>query len=347
MTRLLALALVSLPSLVFAQDIDTYCELAQARAQVQSSVLSTPSAYATAGSTVLADKILTFGVSKSLSGSAQARLVEELANAECAAYRSKSVVGNELRDAAGRVELRGLTARKAGLLHALVAANQSLEDEQLLMRVQNATLLDVKAAMDARDRVALELRTIDKRLAALADLSSPGLTAPLGQLVQDSVAAKAAVERLSQRVAASRSWDVSLQAGVRRNFTTGEQAPYVGIAMTWSFGQEAANNAANSTEALTRKLLSQQRDSEPRQFQRLTEMMVAQADAERSRQSLLDTRQGVLSGELEKLESLPSTLAQRVVRGLRLELKLIEAELSESRAQSNAIHEWLTLNRNH
>ncbi|HEY1102309.1 MAG TPA: hypothetical protein VGE70_02710 [Burkholderiaceae bacterium] len=335
------LALVSLS--VHAQENESYCALATAQGRVQSALLLSPEAFASVGDPTAENRSAVAGVRGSLARMRQGRLANELAAAQCAAYQSKKRLGLRLASIELQVERRGLTAQHAALRGALVAAESHVGQERKMLERQQATLLDVRAAFDMRDRLKEKQVRAEQRLSFLA-AHAPQENAALLPDVERAIADQARVNELGAKMQAESGWDVNMAVGVRRGLSDGTQSTFASVALTRNFGAGASQQAARDTNALTARWLAAQEDGPLQQLQRARDAVAgAHAAGKTLHTGLLERRQ-TLRDTLGTVEGSDTAAAARIARNLRIEILLVDAELADSSARQSYLQEWRTLN---
>lgn len=334
-----------LPVLAAAGEADLFCELSGVQADAESKVLDAPYAFVNVGNPSISNKVVSAGVSKSLSQARRAGLVQERAAAECEAYRSGLALKESVDGVPAKIELRSLAQRKQGLERALQAAERNLATEQALLASNDATLADLTAALRLRDGIALDMAALRQREAELSTAAEPAQQ-PLSELVAQSATAQARSAQLASRVAATLGWDVTVLAGMRHDFTSGSQSPFIGLTASRSFGYDASIRASDRVGELTAKLVAEQRDGVYQQVVRMRQSLEGVLNAETLRQHSLEQRNAAIRAMIERAQGVDTNASRRLLRNMSVESLTTSAELAASYARIQDIGTWLRTNPN-
>jgi hypothetical protein len=331
----------ALPFMVQAAEGDVYCELSAAQAESEARVLATPSAFVNVGDPSISSRIVSAGISKSLSQSRRAGLTRELAAAECDVYRSSVAIKNSVESIPDRIEQLSLRTRIAGYERATVQAERNLATEKALLGAQEATLSEYTVAQELRDRTALGLAAMHQRASELAGTVDPS-TQAVSALITENTSAQARAASLAARIKSARGWDVNVLVGYRHDFGSGSQSPFVGMTATYSFGYSGASAASDRVGELTTKLLTEQRDGGLQRLQRLRQMLHGSLAAESLRKQSLEERSTAIHMQLERVGSLDTQAAKRVRRNMAVEQLITRTELEASAERIREINAWLS-----
>ncbi|WP_311223701.1 MULTISPECIES: hypothetical protein [unclassified Acidovorax] len=334
---------VFLPAFVAAGEVESYCALTAAQGQVQSAQLSAPEAFASLGDPATDKRNMVLGVRKSFSRARQGRRVTELAEAQCAAYRSQQRLGLRLASLELVTEQRGITHLIPPLKGALAAAESQLRQERLLLARRQATLQDVHTAFDTRDRLQEKLARAEQRQSYLS-VHAPVEEAPLLPDAERAIADQARVTELGALLQADAGWDVSVAVGMRRGLSDGAQSAFASVALSRSFGEGASRASAQQTGTLAARWLAEQQEGPLQKLQRTRDAVAGAYAAGRVIHDGLLRRRGALRETLTTVEGSDTATAARLARGLRVELLSTDAELAESVARQDYLVSWLALN---
>jgi len=327
-----------------AGEIDTFCALNQAQAEVQSELLGSAEAFTNIGDPNTGSHTLAVGVRKSLSKYRQAGLVQQLAQAQCEAYRLENRLAEQAANVEQRSDLVGLNAMEPLLKLALEQAESNIQKEQAMLAVRSARLADVKAAFDQADHLRNDLANLAQRRSRLQD-QLPSIDEPLSNLVNASVAARSEVAALSSKITAQSGWDVSLAAGMRNDFRgNGQHEGFVAIQATYNLGKPAADRAAGKVSALTEQLLNEQRDANAQGLRRAKNTVTGLAAGEAMNVSTLEQRKALADSTLERLQGVDTEDGLRAQRTLKVEQISADAQLTASRARLQYLKAWLDRN---
>lgn len=341
----LAVLALGLATSAVAGEVDTYCELATARAAVQSELLTNPEGFSSYGDPVTGARSATLGVRKYISRGKQGELVNKLGAAECSAYRADRELAEQLNGVEARAELKALQAKKPLLQAALDIATKNVITEQKLLKSQAGTLGDLKEAYDQRDRIRQELATLAGRQSMIQD-QLPEVEVRLEDLVTASMLAQGDVAEINAKITAQSGWDVTVSAGARADFRTGGKTEgFVSLTATRSFGHGASTQAAARVGGLTAKLLREQRDGAYQQLLRTRDMVAGVIAAEQMAQESLTERSAGMTEALGRLNGVNTTEGLRTQRALEVEIAHITADMKASEARVEHLAKWVALNR--
>lgn len=329
---------------VQASETDAFCALAAAKAQTQAQLLTAPEAFASVGDPVTGARAATIGVRKYISRGQQGELALKLAQAECDAYRAQNALAEQLTGVEARAQLARIIAKKPGLERALAMAQESLEAEEGQLQAQTATIADVNAAYERRDRLRQELAGLARERSLIQNqLAQAG--EPLAELVDRAISAQADVADIEAKLAAMSGWEVAVSGGVRAEFNGGgKQEGFVAVTASRSFGYSGAQDAASRVGALTDSFLRSQRDGALQQLLRARDSVAGVVAAERIAGDSLSERQQTLRTTLARLEGVSTAEGQRTLRALQVELVHVDALLQASQAYTQSLSRWLDLN---
>lgn len=339
----ISLAALALSSAALAGEVDTYCELSTARAAVQSELLKAPEAFGNLGDPATAARSLTVGVRKFISRGQQGELVTRLGQAECNAYKAQRDLAEQLTGVEARSEVKAIEAKRPLLLQALDLAEKNLATEKSMLAAQAATLADLKAAFDQRDRLRQDLATLDARLSMIRN-QLPEAEMPLDALLNAAVAAQSEVTELTAKIQSRGGWEVSIAGGSRSDLQTGKNEGFIAVAATRSFGYGRATEAADRVGALTAKLLREQRDGSFQQLARTQDAVTGVIAAERMTAGSLSERRDAMQASLARLAGVNTTEGLRSQRALQVEIAATVASLQASVARAEHLTQWLGRN---
>jgi len=327
-----------------AGEIETFCALNQAQAEVQSELLGSAEAFTNIGDPNTGSHTVAVGVRKSLSKYRQAGMVQQLAQAQCEAYRLENRLAEQTANVEQRSDLVALSAMEPLLKRALEQAEANVQKEQAMLAVRTARLADVRAAFDQADRLRDELANLAQRRSRLQD-QLPSIDEPLNNLVTASVAARGEIAALSSKITAQSGWDVSVAAGMRNDFRgNGQHEGFVAIQATYNLGKPAADRAAGKVSALTEQLLNEQRDASVQGLRRAKNTVTSLAASEAMNISTLEQRKALTETTLERLHGVDTEDGLRAQRTMKVEQISAEAQLTASRARLQYLKAWLDRN---
>lgn len=329
-----------------ADEVSSFCSLTQTQAALQRNLLDYPELFATTGNPQTGNSsIVTGGVRWSLSKYLQAGTVGKLADANCESYRADNRLTEQVKKVEQRADLKAVESMEPLLREALALANDEVAKEQTLMRAKAATLANVKAAFDARDTISMRLAGLVQIRSRLQD-ELPDAEVPLGELVNQSIAAKAEVASETSRLAGQTGWDVSIAAGAQSDPRGANRAqPFVGLTASYSLGAPAANRAGGNVGALTTQYLSEQRDGPLMQYQRAIDTARGLIEGEHIILEGLEQRKALADSTVERLQGISTEDGQRALRQTRIEQRANGAQIAGSRARLKFLQQWLDRNK--
>ncbi|MFL9928711.1 hypothetical protein P0D88_05450 [Paraburkholderia sp. RL18-103-BIB-C] len=329
----------------FADETKSFCDMTQAQAEVQKQLLGSAQLFATSGNPATGNSsTITMGVSKSLSKHLQARTTGELADATCEAYRLDRKLAEQADNVQQRGDLQAFAAMEPLLRRALDLANANIDEEKAMRQVNASTLMDVKAAYDARDTLTTVLTTLQQTRSRIQN-QLPEAEIPLRELAQEDIAAKAEVAGETSKLQAESAWDVSIAGGAQTDPREGGRTrPFVGVTVSYSFGAVAANRAASRVAGLASKYVSEERDGPEMQYRRALVTARGLIQAEELILQGLDQRKALADSTVQHLEAIQTDDAQRALRQARLEQLGAKAQIEGSQARLGYLRGWLARN---
>lgn len=327
-----------------AGEVDTFCALNTAQAQVQSELLGAAEAFTNVGDPATGSHTITAGVRKSLSKHYQANLVDKLAQAQCDAYRLENKLTEQVSNVEQRGDLLALNVLEPLLKKALEQANANVKQEQAMLEAHTGRLTDVKAAFEQADQLRADLANIVQRRSRLQD-QLPALDVPLGALVDEAVSARAEVAALSSKIAAQSGWDVQIAGGVRNDFRgNGQREGFIAITASYSLGKPAADRAASKVAALTEQLLNEQRDASTQGLRRAKNTVDGLLGSENLILQGLEARKTLADSTLARLQGVDTEDGLRALRSVKVEQLTVDAQIAASRARIQYLKGWMQRN---
>lgn len=324
-----------------ASESDTFCDLAQARAEASSAVLSAPEAFGSVGDPVTASRAVTMGLRKSTARSRRAELTDQMAQAECAAFRADRRLQEQISGIEARAELLSLIHTETRLRDASALAYRNLDIERRLLEAHNARLSDVKTAFEQVDTLDREIAAAASRRARIQN-QLPDSEVALEALVQDSINAQAQAADISAKLVQASSWDITYGAGVRADLNgRGGQDAFIAVTATWSLGKARSDAAASRVAGLTAQLLNEQRDGAMQSYLRAKDTVRGLIEAERMTQGSLLRRQALLEGTVARVQDVKTMDGERLHRTAEVDLATTQAALAGSSARLTFLTDWL------
>ena len=327
-----------------ASETQTYCALGKAKAQVQSELLKAPESYGQIGDPSTSARAVTLGIRKSLARDAQGRLIDRIAEAQCAAYTLQRELAEQVDGIEPRAESKAIDAKQPLLQRALAEAQKNVDRERLLFASQNATIADLRVSYDMRDRLRSDLGVMAGRRSVLRD-QLPASTEALHAVVARSIAAQAEVAELQAELASQSGWDLIVAAGARKDLASGAHSNFVGVTASRSFGYAASRQAAAEVGRLTSQLLEEERNGSYQQLLRAVSFVTGLRAAQEALRDGLRARRVELDENFRRVASVETAQAERLQRQLRVELLVVEAEIRGADAGLADLERWISLNK--
>ncbi|SAL00466.1 hypothetical protein AWB78_05950 [Caballeronia calidae] len=329
-----------------ADEVSSFCNMTQTQADVQRNLLNSPELFATTGNPQTGNSsTITAGVRWSLSKHLQAGTVSKLADANCDSYRVDAKLAEQTKNVGQRADLKAIESMEPLMRQVLALANEEVKKEQALMQAKVSTLTNVKDAFDARDSIRTQLASLVQTRSRIGE-QLPDAEVPLGELVRQSIEAKAEVANETSQLAAQSAWDVSIAAGAQNDPRAQNRTqPFVGLTVSYSFGAPAANRAANKVAGLTTQYLNEQRDGPLQQYQRAIATVKGLVEGERIILQGLEERKAFTDATLERLTGITTDDGQRAIRQTRIERLASEAQIAGSVARLKFLQQWIERNK--
>lgn len=339
----IVLAALSAGAVARASEVDTFCELAQAKAKTSSALLAAPEVFGNVGDPVTAERSMTIGVRNSIGRTRRAGLTEQLAQAECAAFRAEARLAEQVSGVEARAELLSLIHMLEKLAAALAVAEANVQREKQLLESKNARLSDLKTAFEQYDALSRELAGAQARRARIQN-QLPEAEVSLSGLLQDSISTQAEVANLTAKLAKSNAWDVTYAAGMRADLRDSGQKGFIAVTATYSLGKAASDQAAARVADLSAQLLAEQRDGGTQSFIRAKDTIKGLVAAEKLTRDSQNKRKALLNETYSKVAQLTTTDGERMKRSLDVELLTVDATLAGVNARLNYLSAWLDRN---
>lgn len=338
------IAMGSAPS--FADEVQLFCEMTKAQADIQQQLLGSSQLFTTLGNPQTGiSNTITAGVSKSLSRHIQAKTSSTLADATCDAYRADHILAEQTKNVEQRSMLVAIDAMEQKLQKALDQANANITKEKQMLAMGASTLMDVKAAYDARLTVRSMLADMAQSRARFQDQLKEA-EQPLNILVDKAIASHAKVASVTAQLAAQTGWDVSIAAGAQTDTKTRgtSSKAFVGVNFSYSFGQPAANRISATVEGLAAQYAREQRDGPLIQLQRAITTVKGLIVAEDVLHQGWSDRRELAEDTIKRVTGIDSDDAQRAMRSATLEKLIAAAQQAGSETRMQYLRGWLARN---
>ena len=316
--------LLLLPLAAHATEAELSCAVERSRTEVRAAILEAPAVVGSVGQDPASgSKSISAGLSQSLSGRSQAAKLRQAAEARCAAIAATVELDNY-----GRFAL--IQARRDAAWRELDLIKQAIDLAQEHISQLDAQLAAQTITIQQHTETRQVLVALEQRSAALQRTLStvPPRQGPIDvpRLIATNRANEALAARLVAGAAAASGWEVRLTGGGRQELQSGQTKPFVGLALTYSFGYRAAADAATRIETQTADLLAVQTGGFTqllaRQAAELTELInaetLAAAAAARHLQHLTTVR--------EQIQGVDTALANNVRRSIDVQLLMLSAD---------------------
>lgn len=321
--KLLALVL-ALPIFAYANELQISCDLERSKAEVQASILGSPSVYGTVGQDPLVtSKNIILGVNQSLSGYKQAKKLRESAEAKCSAMRSTLLLDEYVRWSQLQVQHEGAKVELFIIERAILLAKSNISQLDAQLTAQTITIAEHTNARQTL--VALESRQAEL-LRQLAIVMAVPPESNISTLLHESVEAEELAARLAAQAQAESAWDVVVSAGVRQPLDGSKAATYGTVAFKYSFGTSSAYAAASAVGKNTAKLLVTQEGGYTQTVERQRETLKGLVEAETFASATAARQIEHLSTVRASIVGIETALAQNTLRALSLQLKSLEAD---------------------
>jgi hypothetical protein len=249
--RFLVLILLLVSIKAWAGGSEAACDLIKAKADITSSMLTSPYVYGSNNESNTA----TVAIGYSISGLKRGGVVQDLAEAKCVALASTMVLDEQQKwilltvyKAGAKEEIKALSIVKAKAKDYIDLVEQQL-------KTQNATLSDYNTAKQTL--LAIEER-INLLRAILAEPTEPIDILSIRRLVEQAKAAESKVAELAAKEEASGSWDMSVVAGTQKDvYLNGPIQPFIGLNFRWSFSSMGMNDRIARIKTLSEKVFTE------------------------------------------------------------------------------------------
>lgn len=324
MKKIAAVLSILISTNVFAtEEASAVCELYKAKAELSSSILSSPFIYGTNNESNTA----TLALGYSLSGRSKAQLEKEIALAKCESTANTVELDEYQKWALVSVQKVGAKAEVVQLLKARELAKEQLGLVEKQILSQAATLNDYNNSRQI-------LLSIENKILALkAVLAEPSL--PVNPLDVSNLIAKARssegqVAELLAKQEANSAWDVTLAAGAQKDLVqnTSSVEPFIGINFKWSFGNYGAKDSIDNIRKRTEAVFSAKQSGYEKTANRLLEKIDQLLLVEQDREQLLNT--AILDSQRLKdnFNGINTAAAVVMNKTLDVQLAVYTAELS-------------------
>ena len=238
---LLAAALLSISARAQnPQDVSTYCTYLLEQAQAQRDFLRTPTASAglTQPETGLPTQVVA-GASLGLADVKKAALTMQVAQKNCALYKSTTSAVQQAQYAAAVLEKDALLNRITLIDQASTQLDALMDKTQKMLAEQNATRLMLFSLETTRIKLEADRTDTQSKIAAIY---APQLSdTPLKDLLTQKQNNEAAEQQAQDRLNRQSNWDIALQVGVHQqvNPVANDPQPYGAVSVSYNLGSHA------------------------------------------------------------------------------------------------------------
>jgi hypothetical protein len=317
------LILLLFPILANATETQVACNLERDKAEVQASVLSAPSVVSAIGQDpTTGTKSANVGISQSFAGRSQAGLLRQAAEARCAAITANKQLDERGRWAQLSVQHQAAVIELAGIEQAILMAKANISQLDAQLTAHTITIIEHTAARQ-------ELVNLEERQAGLLRTLSISAKVPpttdVTGLIETARSAEADAALLEAKVIAGRGWDVVVSGGVRQPFG-GSATTFATVALRWSFGMSAAEQAASRVAEGTSQLAALADGGYAQTALRERETLHHLIEAETRAIASSARQQEHLRRIHASLVGIDTALAGNTRRGLELQLAVMAAD---------------------
>lgn len=318
---LLILAIISFNAYA-SDEVTAICDLHKAKAELTSSLLSSPYVYGSNNENNTASLALAY----SLSGRVKGNLAKEIAIAKCDSQAVTSILDDQQRWAFAFINKAGAKVELVELMKARAKAKEVIDLTEQQLKSQVVTIAEYNSAKQL-------LLSIDTRINALRlVLSEPSQPVELNNiniLLGKAKSLEGTVAELTAKMEAENSWDVTLAAGAQKDLANNNSSvsPFIGLNFRWSFSglstKGAVENIKSKTEAAFSSTQSGYVKTSDRFFAKIDELVQVDKDREKILLDNISDTDRLLS----TFKGVTSSLAINTRTTLELQNMLYKAEL--------------------
>ena len=214
----------------------------QEQARAQADQLRSPSLVAglsqpTAGTPVAAFS----GLQNSIANDRKAALTISMGRAECDVYKATQTAQLRIAFAWTALQKEALQNRLELIRRAEDDLEALLQDTRRKVDVRDSTLPQLYALQTVRSRLEADRTTTGTTMAGLSIPVAALDSTPIRDLIQSKLSAERRMEATSNKEQATLNWDVSLDVGFRRQFSSPQYDPYGEVIFSYDLGAWATN----------------------------------------------------------------------------------------------------------
>lgn len=232
MRRLLIILAICFSTNTIAEESVAMCDLFKAKAELASSILSSPYVYGASNESNTAS----LGIAYSLSGRSKGNITKEIAETKCSLLANTSLLDEQqkwaiisIQKAGAKSELSELIKHRASILETLNFTKEQLDAKAVTLNEYN-NIRQIQLAVEYK---IIGLRTI------LAEPSQPVDISSIKTLLDKARSLDGKVAELEAKLNADNAWDVTFSAGAQKELAGNDNSgvsPFLGLAFKWSFG---------------------------------------------------------------------------------------------------------------
>jgi hypothetical protein len=305
-----------------AEEVDSLCDLHKAKAELTSSLLSSPYIYGSNNENSTA----TVAIGYSLAGRVKGNLTKEIAAAKCESLAVTTLLDEQQRWTMVSIGKSGAKAELIALLSIRDKAREVLELSEQQLKSQTVTINEYTAAkqilLGIDSRIFL-LRTI------LAEPSQPVDIGNINILLGKARSSEGLVAELTAKVEAENSWDVVLAAGAQKDLAVSgsSTSPFVGLNFRWSFSGMSTKDSIAKIKDKTEIAFSSAQGGYVKTADRLIGKIEELLLADKSREQVLQDNISDTDRILVSFKNVNSALANNTKRALEIQNGVYRAEL--------------------
>jgi len=335
--KLILLTLLLLFSLKSFADNDATCDLIKAKADITSSILTSPYVYGSNNESNTA----TLAIGYSISGLRRGGIVQDVAEAKCIALASTSVLDEQQKWILLTIYKAGAKEEINSLMIAKVKAKTHIELIEQQLKTQNATLSDYNTA----NQILLNIEEkINQQRIIISEPIEPIDTLNIKKLVEQARFSEARVAELMAKEEAGNSWDLSVVAGTQKDlYLNGPIQPFIGVNFKWSFSNWGMGEKIAKVKAKSEQVFNESKSGYTKSIDRLMLKISELSKVEEDKRNILDISTKNTKRLITSFQGVDTYLANNNKQVLIIQLMTQLAELEGIIARQTKYTEILSI----
>lgn len=339
----LFLIFIFISNLTLADESDDACNLAKSKANINSSLLAYPKAFANFGNSITKEQSFTMGFSESISGILRSKMIDSAADYQCESYKASVKIETYINWAKQDALIKGANAELIYINKGAALAQENLIESQKLLENNLITIIDFNEARNYVDKFEIKKNELVKMV------NSPNVFIEyndISSLLESYLKNIAKSEELNSQAIADKGWDITGSIGARKILSdpylnsNSSYDSFATVSIEYSLGYLDAKKSANEIGQNTYKLNSSSQIGFSNTIALFKRELISLINLEKSTSKL--SRRSIEKLQNVKLntEKVDSVLSKNTAKSIELEITINKSIFNGSQER---LHRYETL----